>query len=694
MGRPTATTCGQCLAGCGILVDAARDVEGDASDPVTQGFLCQNGRASVELLDHPGRLRRPLVRGAPTDWETALAAAARGIAAARDAGGPDAVALYFGAGDPAGSMAFLSAAGFLAGLGSSRHYNVIGLEATHRNVVAEAMLGSVMSIPRPDFERAGGALLLGTNPLVSNDEGGIAAALDRMHRRKAVTVVLDPRRTELARRATVHLQIRPGTDAEVLAAILHVVLSRDGAWAAVRERMDGLERLREVVSAMPPERAAEIAGVPAGDIERAARLLARAAPVTAMSRLGSAMTSRGTLNEWLSWALVGCLGGLGEDGGLVLNRGYLDFERMLASSPRAPGSIAGVLPPADLADAILDRGPQRVRALVVVAGDLVASLPNTSKVEKALRALDHLVVLDVVPTPTTELASVVLPCAHHLEKDDIAMLLPDRQPLRHVRPSVPVAPPPPGVRSEVAIFGELGRRLGTPIFGARAIDGLVRLASRFSPEPHAPGAMSPRAAMQVVLPLLSRFELTWARISRARHGAVETPGGRALRDAVSRPGGRIDLAPERFVRALEATLGAPRVTTVGGQSEGVLDLSTCNRARGFINGKLALVGRAPKEATVRLSPEDAKARGLVDGDAVRIVTDAGALEARVACDAAQRSGAAGMEFGTRGLNRLTRDDVRDPLSQIAAVANVPCRIDRVPSHNADPAGAGANGAAE
>jgi anaerobic selenocysteine-containing dehydrogenase len=666
--RGGVTTCGQCLAGCGIVVSSDGRVSGDADDPASRGYLCANGRASLALVDHPGRLTKPMVHGREATWEEALRAAASGVRAARDRGGPDAVGLYFGAGDPAGSMAFLAAAGFLQGLGSKRHYNVIGLEATHRYVVAEAIAGNELAVPRPDFERAGGAIILGTNPPVSNDEAGIAAALDAMHKRRAVTVVLDPRRTELARHATEHLQLLPGTDAEVLLAILHVLFRAGKTVPWIGAEADGVERLRSLAATMPPERAAAIAGVDAAAIDRAARLLARMAPVTALTRLGSAMSARGTVNEWLTWAIVAVLGGLGHDGGLVLNEGFLDFETMLGRAPRASGSVLGVLPPADLADAILDAGPGRLRALVVVAADLIASVPNTARLERALRQLDCLVVLDVMPTPTTALATIVLPCAHHLEKHDIALLLPDRMPLRRARMSAPVASPPAGARTEVAIFADLARRLGISLFGATAIDLAVRVASRLGGGGR--DRMTPDAAMKVVLPLLSRLSLTWGRVKRGHvgpHGGV--PGGEALRRAVKRTGGRFDLAPARFVEELERSL-SPAATT----DDGALVLSTCNRSRDFINSKLALVGRAAQAAIVHLSPPDADARALREGDGVEVVTAAGTLEARVHVDPALRQGAAGMYFGTPGINRLTSDRDRDPLSRIPAMATLRCSV--------------------
>lgn len=661
------TTCGQCLAACGVLAEPGGALRGDPDHPVTAGYLCQNGKAAAAMLGHPGRLRRPTVRGAVASWPAALDAVAGDLRRAREEGGPDAVGLYFGAGDPAGSMAFLASAGLLGALGSRRHYNVIGLEATHRYVASEHMFGDPLLVPRPDLARAGGLVVLGTNPLISNDEGGLAASLDALVRRKAVLVVLDPRRTELASRATVHLPLRPGTDAEVLLALLHVALAEAPPPGELAAEWEGLAVLRQLARDMPPERAAAIAGVPAADILRAGRLLARVRPVAALTRLGVAMQRRATLNEWLTLSLVAVLGGLGHEGGMLHNPGFLDAHALLARAPRSPGSIVGVLPPADLADAILQDGPERLRALIVVAADPMESLPNTRRVEQALRRLDALVVLEVAPTRTTELATAVLPCAHHLEKDDVALLLPDRVPLCWTRASRPIARPPGEAESEVAILGELARRLGVALFAARPIDAAVRALSRLQGGER---GMSPLAAMRLVLPLLSRGALGPAALSRGRFGPDRGKlRASDFRGAIRRPGRRIDLAPRPFVEALSASLRAA-------PDEETLVLSTCNRSRDFINGKTRLTGRAAEGAWVHLHPRDVERLGLTAGAAVVVETDTGRLAAQVRVDESLRPFVAGVFFGTPGLNHLTDDRDRDPFSGIPAMANVPCRIRR------------------
>jgi len=653
------TTCGQCLGACGIVVSDDLSVRGDEQHPITRGYVCQNGKESTALLRSARRLQRARVNGREAPLDVALDAAAAGIVNTRARFGPDAVALYFGAGDPAGSLAFLSAAGFLQGLGSRSHFNVIGLEATHRSVVAREMLGSPLRVLRADLERASGLLALGTNPAISNDEGGLATALDALAKRRATIVVLDPRKTELARRAAIHLAVRPGTDAEVLLAMIDVLFEEG---RVVRDpAFDGVDRLRALARAMPADRAAAIADVPRDDIVNAARALSRVRPVTTISRLGTAMSRRASVNEWLAHALVALLGGIGAEGGLLHNEGYIDFAAMLGRGPRHENAILGLLPPAELADAILDGA---ICTLIVVAADPLESIPNSKKVARALKRLDHLIVLDVAPTATTALASVVLPTAHHLEKEDTFLLLPDRLPQRWAGLSVPVQRPPGDAKSEVELFLELGRRVHAPVFGSRALDAAVRALARLD---RATGAYE-RAALRVVLPLLTKFSLTRGKLERGV--APERLRPCSPRSLSERAGGLINLAPAKFAEQVETEVLPER------PSDDDLTLITCTRARGFINGKTRVVGRAADGARAAMAPAEAAGRGLTEGEQVIVKTKTGELHARVELDPALRAGVVSIVFGTEGLNTITEDDARDPQSEIPAMANVRCSLRR------------------
>jgi anaerobic selenocysteine-containing dehydrogenase len=239
-----------------------------------------------------------------------------------------------------------------------------------------------------------------------------------------------------------------------------------------------------------------------------------------------------------------------------------------------------------------------------------------------------------------------------------------------------VAPPPGEARSEVAIFLELARRLGTPLFGARAVDHAVRAASAFEGR----GLATPSGALRVLLPLLTGFKLTRGRLgapggwSLGRDGALDPE---VFRAAMARPGGRIDLCPEALRREAERDLVATSAVTDGGRD---LVLMTCRRGRAGINGKLRVVGRGATALVLHLSPSEASRRGLSEGSRVLVETRVGREPAVVALDAALRDGVASVEFGSPGLNRLTDDEDLDPLSGIPALATVPCRL--IPVANA------------
>jgi anaerobic selenocysteine-containing dehydrogenase len=178
-----------------------------------------------------------------------------------------------------------------------------------------------------------------------------------------------------------------------------------------------------------------------------------------------------------------------------------------------------------------------------------------------------------------------------------------------------------------------------------------------------------RAALRVVLPLLTRLSLTRKRLERGVNAEQLRPT--PVRELCSRPGGRIDLAPPAFAAQVASEVVGDRP-----DDPGALTLVTCTRSRDFINGKTRIVGQAADGARLAMSPAEASARGFEDGERIVVRTSTGEMYAALQLDPALRRGVAYVFFGTEGLNRITEDAVRDPHSQIPAMANVRCSVRR------------------
>jgi anaerobic selenocysteine-containing dehydrogenase len=439
------TFCRFCHAICGIEVDVedgrAVAVRGDHEHPVSQGYLCVKGRALIEQHDDPDRVRsarRRLADGTFVDVpsETALdeVAARLGDIVARD--GATAVALYSGT-HGLFSTAKPLALAWLRALGSHWYFtpNTIDQPSQYTGWARHGSWNA--GVDR--FADADVLMFVGNNPGVSafSREGGPPYANAFRHlrdakRRGTRIIAVDPRRTELARIADLHLAVRPGEDPTLFAGMVRVVLE-DGLYDQdfVTAYVDGIDALRAAVDPYNLEYVAARTGVPSAQIAAAARLFAGARRGTAMTCTGVNMAPHPDVTQHLVIALGTLCGRFNRAGDVVRNPGVLlpprprhadiDPPRALwGSGPRSRfrglGQFMGEMPINVFADEVLTTGPGQIRALVCVGGNPAVVFPDQRKVLAALRALDLLVVLDVRMTATARLAHYVFGCKLSLEK--------------------------------------------------------------------------------------------------------------------------------------------------------------------------------------------------------------------------------------------------------------------------------------
>src|ERR1700674_4180799 len=252
-------TCPLCEASCGILVDTEgehiRSIRGDRDDPFSHGYVCPKATAVADLHDDPDRVRAPLIREGSrwreVSWDEALSRAADGLVRVRKEGEHDAVAMYYG--NPvAHNLGLMThALPFARALRTRNVYSASSADQLPQMLAAFRMFGHLALIPVPDLDRTDYFLILGANPVVSN--GSLMTAPDMKTRLRAIrdrggrVVVVDPRRTETAAMADDHVAIRPGTDALLLAAMLHVVFAE--GWAHLG-RLDGRAKNVESLAAL------------------------------------------------------------------------------------------------------------------------------------------------------------------------------------------------------------------------------------------------------------------------------------------------------------------------------------------------------------------------------------------------------------------------------------------------------------
>ncbi len=638
---------------CGVLVEVdggrIRSVRGDPDDPFSRGYVCPKAAALIDLHDDPDRIRTPLVRAGAdwreVSWDEALDRAAAGLSAARRRHGRDAVALYYG--NPVAHNLGLLTHGlaFRQAFRTRNLYSASSADQLPQMLAALRMYGHFALIPVPDVDRTDFFLILGANPVVSN--GSLMSAPDMRRRLEAIrarggrVVVVDPRRTETAAVADEHLAIRPGADALLLAAMLHVILSKGPPrLGRLAGRVKRLDELTTFVRDLPPERVAARTGLAAAAIRTLAGAFARAGRAACYGRVGLCTQRHGTLAVWLQQALDLVTGRVDEVGGMLLPTPAVDAVGLLSRlgwrgtfdrwrSRRGLPEFSGELPVATLADEI-DRGPRSVHALVTVAGNPVLSAPNGGRLDRALAALEHVVAVDPYLNETTRHAHVLLPPPPPLSRPHYDLAL-NAFAVRNVAKYVdPVIPRDAGQLHDWEILAELGARALAP----RPLRRPVARAAR---------ALRPERLLDLLL-RVGPYDLTLDRLRAAPHGVDLGPlqPGR-LPGRVATPDGMIDIAPEEFLHEARERLFAE----AGGGAAGGLVLIGRRQVRSnnsWMHNSLRLV-KGPPRCTLLVHPDDAASRGLATGDLAELRSEAGAATVTVEVSDTMRPGVVSLPHG-------------------------------------------------
>ena len=632
------STCPLCEAACGILVEVegqrVRSIRGDDDDPLSRGYLCPKAAALADLHDDPDRVRAPLIRNGShwheVSWEEALDRAADGLVRARRRHGRDAVAIYYG--NPVVHNLGLMTHGlsFARALRTKNVYSASSADQLPQMLVALRMFGHLALIPVPDIERTDVFLIFGANPVVSN--GSLMTAPDMRGRLRAIrarggrVVVVDPRRTETADAADEHVAIRPGTDAWLLAAMLHVVFAE--GWERLG-RLEGhtknLDKLAGFVRDLSPERVAPRTGVAPQTTRRLAAEFAQTPRAAAYGRVGLCTQRYGTLASWLVQALNLVTGHMDEVGGMMLPTPAVDVVGVLArlglrgtydrwrSRVRNLPEFGGDLPVATLADEIETSGAGRIRALITVAGNPVLSVPNGRRLDGALGSLDHVVSVDPYLNETTRHAHVLLPPAPPLSRPHYDLALYAFAVRNVAKYAEPVIPRTPSERHDWEILAELGGR----VFAPRLLSPLAVHAAR---------TLRPERLLDLLL-RLGPHGLTLAKLRASPHGMDLGPlqAGR-LADRIATADGKIDIAPGDFLHEARGRLFADATRNTTGEL-----VLIGRRQLGSNNSWMHNTDRLVKGhlCTLLVHPQDAASRNIATGDMAQLASETGMVEVPV-----------------------------------------------------------------
>jgi anaerobic selenocysteine-containing dehydrogenase len=442
------TFCRICPATCGLLIDIEAGkpahVLGDSDHGLTHGFTCAKGRRIVDFHTDPQRFLSSRKRGltgafADISTESAIEEISVQLRDIADTYGPDAIGFYSGTQASYASLTNPFASAWWRTMGSNKTFSSMTVDQSAK-WVAEGRLGK-WAAGMQRFADSDVWLLAGTNPLISM-QGGIFTGfpihdgfrrLQQEKQRGLKLIVVDPRVTEIATRADIHLQLKPGTDAALFAGLLHVILdSRLENTKFISRWADGLEDLRTAVSAFTPNVVATICDVDDRELIAAAKMFAGARRGMATSGTGPDMAAWANVAEHLIQNLNVICGRFPQAGDPVLGSAVLGSGKSPHAEVVGPnrtwetgyrsdfgyGLLQGQLPAVSLADEIMKPRPDRLRALIVSGGNPAAAIPGQNKVVEALSALDLLVTVDPFPSETAQLAHYVIAPVMHLERPD------------------------------------------------------------------------------------------------------------------------------------------------------------------------------------------------------------------------------------------------------------------------------------
>lgn len=744
--KPTA--CILCECNCGLLVQTGGEggthlvkLRGDPAHPASRGYACEKPHRLDHYQHAPGRLTAPLRRRPDggfeeISWEVAIREVAERLARVRDAWGGETI-LYYGGGGQGNHLPGAYSTATRRALGSRFRSSALAQEKTGEFWVADRVMGGPT---RADFEQCEVALFIGKNPWHSNSFPRARVVLKELSKDPARTlIVVDPRRTETAELADLHLQVKPGTDAWLLAALLAVLVEEDLiAKEFLAAHAEGLAEVRAALGAVSVARCAAACGVDEELVRRTARVLGKARSVASFEDLGVQMNHRSTLVSYLHRLLISLTGNLGRPGSHFFATPIVSLAGGASSrsSPVAGARVvAGMVPCNQIADEILTDHPKRYRAMLVEAANPAHSLAESPRFREALRALDTVVVIDVAMTETARLAHYVLPAATQYEKAEATFFNFDfPRNVFHLRPRL--FAPPPGPLPEAEIHARLCEALGAvteadlaPLREAagrgREAYGEALLERVADPRlgPQAPVLLyrtlplPPEVKEGAVLLGLALKAALQHPASLARAGFTGAPleaAGALFTAMLTRPSGfvfAVDEWPEVLGRvgtpdgklhlALPDLLGELAEALAAGPAPvdpGFPFVLAAGERRAFTANTIIRDPRWRKSdarGALRLSPGDAARLGVASGDTVRVTTRAGAREVVAEVSETMRPGHLSLPNGlgltsedgaTVGLapNELTSAADRDPWVGTPWHKHVPARLERV---------AGAGGAA-
>ena len=737
------TSCVLCAQNCGLEVKVEDNkmvkVRPDRDNPRSQGYVCRKGLKVAHHQHHAQRLSHPLKRVGSNfekiSWEQAIAEIAEKLSSVVKAYGPESFA-YMGGGGQGCHFEAAFGVRLLRAMGSHYHYNALGQELTGHFWAWGRATGRQYLFGGPDHHDTDVLLAWGWNGMMSHQMPQARRVLTDMARNPdKVLVVIDPRLSETAKIADIHLPVRPGTDALLSRAMIAIILEE--GWQSteyIQQHVTGFETIRPWFEGFDYRAAVNVCELDYEQVRDVCHLMATRKS-SMHPDLGVFMSRHSTATSCLGIILLAICGRIGMPGGNVIpghlmpigshsdERQSRTWRTVATDFP----AITGVFPPNVVPEEILSDHPDRLRAILCSSSNPLRSYADTTAFEKAFSRLDLLVTCELAMTETARLSHYVLPARSAYESWDgsfFAWTYPEiyfqmRQPI--IKPD--------GEQLEVSqIMVQLADRLGLvpeipgELYAAAGKDRLefgMTLMKFIQAQPQAMKAMpfilaktlgqemgsANLAALWGLLNTLPEKSQENARRSGFTPGLtlgeeifqslLDHPEGIWIGqcdtaknlDVLRTEDGRINIEyPEiaKWIQSIDAVSEAsaldenqkwPLILVAGRRTD--MNANTLMRDPSWNKGR--------RSCTLAMNPADAHKLNLKDGHVVKITTAAGNEKIELEVTGSVRPGQVMLPHGFgldyegevygANVNRLTKNTHRDRLAGTPLHRFVPCRVE-------------------
>jgi len=663
--------CPLCECMCGLEIhldddDHVKVIRPDRDDVWSKGYICPKGTTLGRLHEDPDRIRTPMIREGDTwrevSWDEAFAKCEELLHPVREAHGEAAMTAFIG--NPAGHSYTLSRYGALlmGKVGFHSIYSAGTVDQWPKNVSSILMYGNMWKIPTVDIAHTDVWIIMGGNPQASG--GSLLASPDQLAQidgiieRGGKVIVIDPRRTATADRASEWIPIVPGTDAALLLAMCNVIFADDlFELGAVDGLVNGVDEVRAACAAFTPERVAPFCKVPADTIRRLAHDLAGASAGGLYGRIGLCNQEFGTLASWLVDVVNIITGQFDKQGGMLFGRppitpitwipstklmGEPEFGKWRSRVRGAP-EILGQVPCSCLAEEIATPGDGQIRALINIAANPVISVPDSQHLDDALPMLDAMIAIDCYLNETTRHAHVFLPGPSPLESPHIDELMWAWSIGTAAKWSDQLFDLPDDWVPEWEILARLGWIASghhDADFDFETLDDewFTMLCHMYGRDPAATLPLYDHGGPERMIDMQLRMGpdgdrygevpdgLNLQKVKDAMHGIDLGPmvPGRVA-EVLGTPSGRIELAPEYILGDL------PRLErALQRDPEAFVLVSRRNiKSKNTWMHNIKVLVKAGNRCTLIVHPDDATELGLVEGAAARVSSEAGSIEVPV-----------------------------------------------------------------